>query len=189
MDRSQVQGLWKPYLCLWLKITGVISKEDLTGGICYWPPNQDSKAKKAIFGTSQQASNHQTPVLMGDFNHLNIIRTNNSQHIICQVLEMCGEPLPYMCVNCASQEKGTAGFATCKPRKTSFIYILVSNGFVCSDHNIVELGILLSMLKVTSKTNSLDFRRETLSPYSSYKDGNSLFFKKSHGKYGVNGYK
>lgn len=35
--------------------------------------------------------------------------------------------------------------------------ISVNDSLGCSDHNIVEFGILLSMLKVTSKTKGLDF--------------------------------
>lgn len=41
--------------------------------------------------------------------------------------------------------------------------ILVSNSLGCSDHNIVEFGILLSMLKVSTKTRVLDFRRANFS--------------------------
>ena len=37
--------------------------------------------------------------------------------------------------------------------------ISVSNNLGCSDHNIVEFGIQLSMLKVSTKTRVLDFRR------------------------------
>ena len=51
--------------CLWVKIRGVISKGDLTVGICYQPPNQDDKANEAIFGSLKQASGQQNLVLMG----------------------------------------------------------------------------------------------------------------------------
>ena len=41
--------------------------------------------------------------------------------------------------------------------------ILVSDSPGCSDHNIVEFGILLSTLKVSTKTKVLDFRRANFS--------------------------
>ena len=41
--------------------------------------------------------------------------------------------------------------------------ISVSDSLGCSDHNIVEFGILLSVLKVSSKTRILDFRRANFS--------------------------
>lgn len=51
------------------EITVVISKEDFTGDICYWPPNQGSKANKAMFGSPKQASNHQEPCSYGWLQH------------------------------------------------------------------------------------------------------------------------
>ena len=41
--------------------------------------------------------------------------------------------------------------------------ILVSDSPGCSDHSIVEFGIRLSMLKVSTKTKVLDFRRANFS--------------------------
>ena len=41
--------------------------------------------------------------------------------------------------------------------------ISVSDSLGCSDHNIVEFGILLSTLKVSTKTKVLDFRRANFS--------------------------
>lgn len=41
--------------------------------------------------------------------------------------------------------------------------ISLSDSLCCSDHNIVEFGIFLSMLKVSSKTKGLDFRRADFS--------------------------
>jgi len=41
--------------------------------------------------------------------------------------------------------------------------ISFSDSLGCSDHNIVEYGILLSILKVSTKTKVLDFRRANFS--------------------------
>ena len=41
--------------------------------------------------------------------------------------------------------------------------ISLSASLGCSDHNSVEFGILLSMLKVSTKTKVLDFRRANFS--------------------------
>ena len=41
--------------------------------------------------------------------------------------------------------------------------ISASDSLGCSDHNIVEFGILLSVMKVSSKRRFMDFRRENLS--------------------------
>ena len=66
-----------PITCLQVKIRGVISKGDLTVGICYQPPNQDNKANKAVFGSLKQASGQQNLVLMGDFNYPDICWKNS----------------------------------------------------------------------------------------------------------------
>lgn len=67
-----------PIKCLQVKIQRVISKWDLTVGICYQPPNQDNKADKAIFESIKQALVQQKLVLMGDFTYQEICWKNNT---------------------------------------------------------------------------------------------------------------
>lgn len=45
--------------CLWVKVRGVLSKGDHAEGICYYPPKQDDKANKEIFGSIKQALGQQ----------------------------------------------------------------------------------------------------------------------------------
>ncbi|PKU43586.1 rna-directed dna polymerase from mobile element jockey- hypothetical protein [Limosa lapponica baueri] len=68
--------------CLWVKIRGVISKGDLTVGICYQPSHQDDKANEAIFGSLKQALGQQNLVLMGDFNYTDVsLKSNTAAHM------------------------------------------------------------------------------------------------------------
>jgi len=64
--------------CLWVKIRGVVSKWDLTVGICYWPPDKDDKANKATFGPLEQASGQHNLVLTRDFDYPVICSKNNT---------------------------------------------------------------------------------------------------------------
>ena len=64
--------------CLWVKVKGVISKQELTVGICYRPPNHDDDADETIYGALKQASGQQNLVLMGDFNYPDISWKNNT---------------------------------------------------------------------------------------------------------------
>ena len=73
---------------------------------------------------------------------------------------MC-QPGMRHCWTCYSQTK-----------KTCFvIHISVSDCLGRSDHNIVEFGILLSMLKVSTKTKVLDLRRANFSSLRAHLGG------------------
>lgn len=63
--------------CLWVKIKRVISKGDLTVGICYQPLNQDGKADEGKFESLKQVSGQWNFVLMGDFDYPDICWKNN----------------------------------------------------------------------------------------------------------------
>lgn len=47
----------------------MVSKKDLTEGICHQSQNQDDKTIKAIFGLLKQTSSQQNMVFMGDFKY------------------------------------------------------------------------------------------------------------------------
>jgi len=50
--------------------------------------------------------------------------------------------------------------------------ILISDSLGCSDHNIVEVGILLNTLKINTETKISDFRRANFSSLIAYFGGN-----------------
>lgn len=64
--------------CLWIKIRGVITKGDLTFGICYWPPNQEEKAEETFLWLLKEVLGQQNLVLKGDFNYWDICCENNT---------------------------------------------------------------------------------------------------------------
>ncbi|GAB0210376.1 hypothetical protein GRJ2_003503400 [Grus japonensis] len=108
-----------PIECLCVKIRGVISKGDLTVGICYQPPKQDDKANKAIFGSLKQASGQQNLVLMGDFNYPDICWKNiTAAHTSSiEFLECVEDCFPIQILDMPTRNESTAGLAIHKPRK------------------------------------------------------------------------
>lgn len=66
-----------PVECLWVKIKRVISKRDLTVGICYQPLNRNGKADEGKIESCKQVSEQQNLVLMGNFDYPDICWKSN----------------------------------------------------------------------------------------------------------------
>ncbi|KAM6036240.1 uncharacterized protein LJ206_001286 [Theristicus caerulescens] len=101
-------------------------------------------------------------LLTGDFNYPDICWKNNTAARMssikflervedCFLLQMLGVP---------TRKEAQFLFTN---QENLLCNISVSNNLGSSDHNIVEFGIWLSMLKVSTKTRVLDFRRANFS--------------------------
>ncbi|KAK4812899.1 hypothetical protein QYF61_027293 [Mycteria americana] len=137
-----------PIKCLWVKIRGVISKGDLTVGICYQPPNQDDKANEPIFGSLKQASGQQNLVLMGNFNYPDICWKNNTAAHMSPIkfLECIEDCFLIQMLDVPTRNEALLDLLLTN-QENLFCNIAVSDSLGCSDHSIVEFGILLSTLK------------------------------------------
>lgn len=85
--------------CLWVKIRRVVSKENLTVGIYYQPPNQDN-TNEVIFESFKQASGQQNRFLWV----ISTTQTFVTQQLLCHPSSSWEELARHARVRCASQE-------------------------------------------------------------------------------------
>ncbi|GAB0209293.1 mitochondrial enolase superfamily member 1 [Grus japonensis] len=121
---------------------------NLTVDICYRPPNQDDKANEAIFGSLKQALGQQNLVLMGDFNYPDICWKNNTavQMSSIKFLECIEDCFLIQMLDVPTRNEALLDLLLTN-QENLLCNISVSDSLGCSDHNIVEFGILLSTLK------------------------------------------
>ncbi|KAK4826132.1 hypothetical protein QYF61_005284 [Mycteria americana] len=122
------------------------------------------KANKAVFGSLKQASVQQNLVLMGDFNYPDICWKNNTAAHMSSIrfLECVEDCFLIQMLDVPTRNEALLDLLLTN-QENLLCNISVSDSLSCSDHNIVEFGILLSMLKVSTKTKVLDFRRANFS--------------------------
>ncbi|GAB0204972.1 hypothetical protein GRJ2_002962800 [Grus japonensis] len=72
----------EPTKSLWVRIKGRAGTGDIIAGVCYRPPEQGDQADETLYRQIGAASRSQALVLMGDFNHSEIIcwRSNRAGH-------------------------------------------------------------------------------------------------------------
>ena len=90
---------------------------------------------------------------MGDFNYPDICWKNNTAARMASTkfLERIEDCFPTQMLEVPTRKEALLDLLVTN-RESLLCNISVSDSLGCSDHNIVEFGILLSMLKVTSKT-------------------------------------
>ncbi|GAB0187084.1 alpha-actinin-2 [Grus japonensis] len=133
---------------------------DTTVGVCYRPPDQEDRVGEALYRQIGVPSRSQALVLMGDFSHPNICwRDNTAGHkqsrrfleciddnFLLQVIQeptRRGAMLDLVLIN----KEGLVGNAKLK------------GSLVCSDHEMVQFGILRAARRAHSKLITLDSRR------------------------------
>jgi len=57
---------------VWVKMRGKAKQADILLGVCYRPPNQDEEADEVFYKRLAEVSQSLAPVLVGDFNLLEI---------------------------------------------------------------------------------------------------------------------
>ena len=157
---------------LWVKIGGVVSKGDLTVGVCYRPPNQNDKGNEAIFGSLKQASGQQNQVLMGDFNYPDICWKNDTAAHMSSIkfLECVEDCCLIQMLDVPTRSEALLDLLLTN-QENLLCTISVSASPGCSDHSIVEFGNLLSTLQVRTKTKDLDCRRAHFSSLGAHLGG------------------
>ncbi|GAB0203750.1 hypothetical protein GRJ2_002840600 [Grus japonensis] len=146
---------------LWVRIKGRAGAGDIIVGVCYRPPDQGDRADEAFYRQIGAASHSQALVLMGDFNHPDICwRGNAAEHkqsrrfLECidgnfVLLQMIEEPTRRgaMLDLVLTNKEGLVGDVKLK------------GSLGCSDHEMVEIKILMAARRVCSTLTTLDFRR------------------------------
>ncbi|GAB0176922.1 mitochondrial enolase superfamily member 1 [Grus japonensis] len=129
-------------------VRGIVSKGDLTVGIYYQPPNQDNKTDEAIFGSLKQALGQQNLVLMSDFICPDICWKNNTAAHMSSIkfLECVEDCFLIQMLDVPTRNEALLDLLL-KNEENLLCNISVSDSLGCSDLNIMEFGILLSMLK------------------------------------------
>ena len=133
-------------------------------GICYQIPNNNDSADEVILGALKQASGQQNLVLMGDFNYPDIFWKNNTAARMSSTkfLECVEGCFLIQIIDVPTRKEALLDLLFTN-QENLLCNILVSDNLGCSNYNIVEFGILLRVLKVSSKTKVLDFRRANFS--------------------------
>ncbi|GAB0209268.1 mitochondrial enolase superfamily member 1 [Grus japonensis] len=101
---------------------------------------------------------------MGDFNYPDICWKNNTavQMSSIKFLECIEDCFLIQMLDVPTRNEALLDLLLTN-QENLLCNISVSDSLGCSDHNIVEFGILLSTLKVSTKTKVLDFRRANFS--------------------------
>jgi len=63
---------------LWVRIKGTAGTGDVIVVLCYRPPDREGWVDEALYRQIGAASHSQALVLMGDFNHADICRWDNT---------------------------------------------------------------------------------------------------------------
>ncbi|GAB0197130.1 hypothetical protein GRJ2_002178300 [Grus japonensis] len=147
----------EPTESLWVRIKGRTG--DITAGVCFRPPDQGDRADEALYRQIGAASCSQALVLTGDFSHPDICWRDNAaerkqsrrflecidDNFLLQVIEeptRRGAMLDLILTN----KEGLVGDVKLK------------GSLGCSDHEMVEFGILRAARRARSKLTILDFR-------------------------------
>ncbi|KAK4807115.1 hypothetical protein QYF61_018456 [Mycteria americana] len=129
-------------------------------GICYRPPNQGDEANETLLWLLKEVSGQQNLVLMGDFNYPDICWENNtavhkSSIRFLECIEDC-----FLLQMLDMLTRNSALLDLLLPNQEDLLDNTTTNGSLgYSNHNIVEFKILLSTLKTSSRTKTMDFRR------------------------------
>lgn len=145
----------------------VVSNGDHRLGTCHWPPSQENKAEKAIFVLFKASSRSTEPDSRGSLQlpiHL-LEKQLSSSWITHQVPGMRREPLPHANIRCASQEWSTVGLLLAKwfTKQSCFVVSSSVIALAAVITILLDFGIWLSTLKLSTKTKGLDFRRAKFS--------------------------
>lgn len=159
MQKSTTTIVEAPAKCLWVKMRRVVSMGYLTVDICNL---QNDKTSEVIFGSLKQASGQWNLALTGGSSYSDICWKNNiAAH--SSSWNASKTPSPHKCQMCQPEMKHCWTYYS-QTKKTCFIVcILVSDSLSCSDHNILQFGVQLSMLKINTKTKGLDTRKANFS--------------------------
>lgn len=118
--------------------------------LCLWHPNQDYNINKAIFGSLSQVLCQYNLVLRGDLTQRDICWKNSAAAPTSSIKFLeCVED----CFLTQMLDVSTRNAILLEPLKTKKNYwnISVNDSLGCSDHNILEFGILLNILKTSAK--------------------------------------
>ena len=102
---------------------------------------------------------------MGDFNYPDICWKNNTAAHISSIkfLECVEDCFLIQMLDVPTRNEALLDLLLTN-QENLLCNISISDSLGCSDHNIVEFGILLSTLKASTKTKVLDFRRANFIP-------------------------
>jgi len=125
-----------------------------------------TRPMEAVFGLLKQALGHQNLVLMGDFNYPDTCWKNSTAAHMSSItlLEYIKDCYLIQMSDVPARNEALLDMLLTN-QDILLCNILVNGSLGCSVHNVVEFRILLSTLKVSTKTKVLDFRRANFSSH------------------------
>ncbi|GAB0206950.1 hypothetical protein GRJ2_003160600 [Grus japonensis] len=150
----------EPTKSLWVRIKGRAGAGDIIVGVCYRPPDQGDRADEALYRQIGAASRSQALVLMGDFNHPDICwRDNAAEHKQSRRFLECVDDNFLLQVIEEPTRRGAMLDLVLTNKEGLVGDVKLKGSLGCSDHEMVEFGILRAARRACSKLTTLDFRR------------------------------
>ncbi|GAB0207020.1 hypothetical protein GRJ2_003167600 [Grus japonensis] len=150
----------EPKESLWVRIKGRAGAGDIIAGVCYRPPDQGDGADEALYRQIGAASRSQALVLMGDFNHPDICwRDNTAEHKQSRKFLECVNDNFLLQVIEDPTRRGAMLDLILTNKEGLVGDVKLKGSLGCSDHEMVEFGILRAARRARSKLTTLDFRR------------------------------
>ncbi|PKU35646.1 egf-like repeat and discoidin i-like domain-containing protein 3 [Limosa lapponica baueri] len=157
---------------LWVRIRDRGNKGNLVVGVYYRPPDQGEPIDEAFLLQLQKASRSQSLVLLGDFSHPDICWKSSTASCIQsrRFLECIGDKFLSQAID--SPTRGDAILDLMATKVSELINdIQIGGSLGCSDHALVESGVLRDMGQAKSKVGTLNFRKANFQLFKALVNG------------------
>jgi len=153
MDEEQTESLW-------VRIKDRTGAGDTIVEVCYRPPNQEDQADEPLYRQIGAVSRSQPLVLMGDFKHPDICwRDNTAGHKQSRRFLECIDDDFLLQVIEKPMRRGAMLDLVLTNKEGLMENVKLKGSLGCSDHEMVDLKILRTEMRVQSKVTTLDLRR------------------------------
>ncbi|KAK4829760.1 hypothetical protein QYF61_006484 [Mycteria americana] len=147
--------------CLWVRIRGKANKADIVVGVCYRPPNQDEETDELFYKQLGEASRSLAPVLVGDFNLLDVCWKYNTaeRKQSRRFLERVADDNFLIQLVSEPAREGALLDLLFTNREGLVSHVMVGGRLGQSDHEMIEFLIRGEAARGVRKTATLDFQR------------------------------